>query len=74
MKLMNALWGRFLAFRERHPRLTAWLGRYGIYLLVLSFILLDNKHNPGSAAERAAVDLGRAQPGFRQRPVVAGRR
>jgi uncharacterized membrane protein len=40
MKLMNALWGRFLAFRERHPRLTAWLGRYGIYLMVLSFILL----------------------------------
>jgi uncharacterized membrane protein len=40
MKLINYLWGRFLAFRERHPRFAAWMGKYGIYLIVLFFILL----------------------------------
>lgn len=40
MRPIDHLWGRFVAFRERHPRLTAWMGRYGIYLLVLFFILL----------------------------------
>jgi uncharacterized membrane protein len=40
MKLMDKLWGHFIAFREKRPRLSAWLGRYGIYLIVLFFILL----------------------------------
>ncbi len=29
-----------MAFRETHPRLAAWMRRYGIYLVVLFFILL----------------------------------
>lgn len=40
MKLFNAMWGRFIAFRERHPRFVAWMARYAIYLAVLFFILL----------------------------------
>jgi uncharacterized membrane protein len=40
MKLINNLWFRFAAFRERHPRLSAWLGRYAVYLIALFFALL----------------------------------
>ncbi len=40
MRLVNWVWGGFLSFREKHPRFSAWIGRYGIYLMVLFFILL----------------------------------
>ncbi len=40
MKVTNWVWGKFVAFREKHPRFTAWMGRYGIYIMVLFFILL----------------------------------
>ncbi len=40
MGCLRAVWRRFTAFRETHPRLTAWARRYGIYLVVLFFILL----------------------------------
>ncbi|MBN2025967.1 MAG: DUF2079 domain-containing protein [Actinobacteria bacterium] len=40
MRLINVFWGRFGAFRARHPRFSTWISRYGIFLLVLFFILL----------------------------------
>jgi len=40
MKLINRIWRRFVAFRERYPRLTSWMGRYGIFVLVFFFICL----------------------------------
>ena len=39
-KAMGYLWRRYVAFRERHPRLTAWLARYSIFFLVVFFAML----------------------------------
>lgn len=38
MRLFNALWWRFIAFRERHPRFVAWTARYAIFVIVILFI------------------------------------
>jgi len=40
MSLLRTPWRRITAFKETHPRLTAWMRSYGIYLAVLFFILL----------------------------------
>ncbi len=40
METVSGLWGRYAAFRERHPRLLSWLSRYSIFLAVLLFSML----------------------------------
>jgi len=40
MKAARKLWRLYLRVREGHPRLSAWLSRYAIFLLVLFFAAL----------------------------------